>query len=89
MFAYRPTVAMADLERPITVLVAEPGGPDDEDVYERRIALDELLAARASAVTAPTRVVRFAGSAHNLMRYRPDEVSASILGLLAAPQEAR
>jgi pimeloyl-ACP methyl ester carboxylesterase len=89
MFAYRPTVAMADLERPITVLVAEPGGPDDEDVYERRIALDELTAARASAVTAPTRVVRFAGSAHNLMRYRPDEVSASILGLLAAPQEAR
>ncbi len=89
MFAYRPTVALGDLERPLTVLVAEPGGPDDEDVRERRIALDELLGARASAAAPPTRVVRLAGSAHNLMRYRPDEVSASIAGLLAVPQEAR
>ena len=89
MFAYRPMIALGDLERPLTILVAEPGGADDEEVRERRIALDELLAVRASAVVAPTRVVRSGGSAHNLMRYRPDEVSASIDGLLAARQEAR
>jgi pimeloyl-ACP methyl ester carboxylesterase len=89
MFAYRPATALGDLDRPLTVLVAEPGGADDEEVRERRLALDELLAVRAVAGLPRARVVRFAGSAHNLMRYRPAEVSASILGLLAVPQEAR
>jgi pimeloyl-ACP methyl ester carboxylesterase len=89
MFAYRPMTALAGLDRPLTVLVAEPGGADDDDVRERRLALDDLLAARAAARMPSARVVRFAGSAHNLMRYRPDEVSASIAGLLAVPQEVR
>ncbi|MET1232605.1 MAG: alpha/beta hydrolase [Candidatus Limnocylindrales bacterium] len=89
MFAYRPLPTLGDLDRPLTVLVAEPGGTDDEDLRERRLALDDLLAARAAAGTPHTRVVRFAGSAHNLMRYRPDEVSAEVLGVLAARQEAR
>ena len=89
MFAYRPTTALAALDRPLVVLVAEPGGADDEDVRERRLALDDLVSARATAGVPPTRVVRFVGSAHNLMRYRPDEVCASIAGLLAVPQEAR
>jgi pimeloyl-ACP methyl ester carboxylesterase len=89
MFAYRPMTALAGLDRPLTVLVAEPGGADDDDVRERRLALDDLLAARAAAGMPSARVVRFAGSAHNLMRYRPDEVSASIAGLLAVPQEVR
>ncbi len=89
MFAYRPMAALGDLDRPLTVLVAEPGGTDDEDLRERRLALDDLLEARSAAAMPPARVVRFAGSAHNLMRYRPDEVSAEVLGLLAARQEAR
>jgi hypothetical protein len=88
MFAYRPTPALTTLDRPLAVLVAEPGA-DDEDVRERRLALDDLLAARAALGMPAARVIRFAGSAHNLMRYRPDEVSASIAGLLAVPQEAR
>ena len=89
MFAYRPMTALGELDRPLTVLVAEPGGADDEEVRERRLALDDLLAVRSAAGMPPARVVRFAGSAHNLMRYRPDEVSANVLGLLAVPQEAR
>lgn len=89
MFVYRPTPALGDLDRPLTILVAEPGGTDDEDLRERRLALDDLLGARSAAGMPPARVVRFAGSAHNLMRYRPDEVSAEVLGLLAARQEAR
>ena len=89
MFAYDPIVALGDLARPLTFLVAEPGGADDDDVRERRLALDELLAVRRGAGMPPDRVVPFAGSAHNLMRYRPDEVSASILGVLPAPLEAR
>ena len=89
MFAYCPMRRVGDLDRPLTVLVAEPGGTDDEDLRERRLALDDLLGARSAAAMPPARVVRFAGSAHNLMRYRPDEVSAEVLGLLAARQEAR
>ncbi|HEY8198520.1 MAG TPA: alpha/beta hydrolase [Candidatus Limnocylindrales bacterium] len=89
MFAYDPVVALGDLALPLTFLVAEPGGADDDDVRERRLALDELLAVRRGAAMPPDRVVPFAGSAHNLMRYRPDEVSATILGVLAAPLEAR
>ncbi len=89
MFAYDPVAALGDLGRPLTILVAEPGGADDDDVRERRVALEEMLAVRRRAATPPDRVVPLAGSAHNLMRYRPDEVSASILGVLAAPLEAR
>jgi pimeloyl-ACP methyl ester carboxylesterase len=89
MFAYQPATALGDLARPLTILVAEPGGADDDDVRERRLALDDLLVSRSAAGMPPARVVRFAGSAHNLMRYRPDEVSAEVLGLLAAPQETR
>ena len=89
MFDYDPVVALGDLARPLTFLVAEPGGADDDDVRERRLALDELLAVRRAAGMPPDGVVPFAGSAHNLMRYRPDEVSASIIGVLAAPLEAR
>jgi pimeloyl-ACP methyl ester carboxylesterase len=89
MFAYRPLPTLGDLDRPLTILVAEPGGTDDEDLRERRLALDDLLEARSAVGMPHTRVVRFAGSAHNLMRYRPDEVSAEVLGLLDARQEAR
>ncbi|HVQ21713.1 MAG TPA: alpha/beta hydrolase, partial [Candidatus Saccharimonadia bacterium] len=89
MFAYDPAIALGDLVRSLTLLVAEPGGADDDDVRERRLALEELLAIRRAAGMPPDRVVPFAGSAHNLMRYRPDEVSASILDVLAAPLEAR
>jgi pimeloyl-ACP methyl ester carboxylesterase len=87
MFAYRPAPLLVDLRAPLLVLVAEPGGPDDPDVRERRLALDDLLRARHAAGRPPARVVRFGGVAHNLMRYRPAEVSAELLGLLTAARE--
>jgi hypothetical protein len=67
--------------------MAEPGGADDDEARERRLALDDVLAAR-SAVGMPTAtVVRLSGSAHNLMRYRPAEVAAAIIDQLQ-PREA-
>jgi len=88
MFGYRPEAALVGLRAPLLVLVAEPGGADDPDLRERRLALDEVLSARAAAGHTPARVVRFSGVAHNLMRYRPAEVSAELLGLLTAAKEA-
>ena len=87
MFAYRPEAALMDAAMPLLVMVAEPGGADDESLRERRLALDELIAARADRGHPPARIVRFAGVAHNLMRYRPDEVSAELLELLVVAGE--
>jgi pimeloyl-ACP methyl ester carboxylesterase len=89
MFAYRPEAALVPLRAPLLVLAAETGGADDPEVRERRIALDDLLGARAAAAPAPVRVVRFAGVGHNLMRYRPAEVSAELAGLLAIATKER
>jgi pimeloyl-ACP methyl ester carboxylesterase len=89
MFAYRPEPPLITLRVPLLVLVAESAGADDPDVRERRLALDDLLAARALAGRPAARVVRFAGVAHNLMRYRPAEVSAELLGLLIAASEVQ
>ncbi|MGH2406953.1 MAG: alpha/beta fold hydrolase [Candidatus Limnocylindrales bacterium] len=87
MFGYRPEPVLVGLDAPLLVLVAEAAGGDDPEVRERRLALDDLLAARAAAGRAAARVVRFEGVAHNLMRYRPAEVSAELLGLLVAARE--
>jgi pimeloyl-ACP methyl ester carboxylesterase len=84
MFDYRPEVMLADVRVPLLVLVAEAGGADDETARERRLALDDVLRLRAAVGRPPARVVRFGGVAHNVMRYRPDEVSAELLGLLVA-----
>jgi len=84
MFGYDPEAALAEVRSPLLVLVAEAGGADDETARERRLALDDLLRIRAAAGHPPVRVVRYGGVAHNVMRYRPDEVSAELLGLLVA-----
>jgi pimeloyl-ACP methyl ester carboxylesterase len=84
MFGYDPEAALAEVRGPLLVLVAEAGGADDETALERRLALDDLLRIRAAAGHPPLRVVRYGGVAHNVMRYRPDEVSAELLGLLVA-----
>src|SRR3990172_6798790 len=84
MFGYDPEAALAEVRSPLLVLVAEAGGADDETARERRLALDDLLRIRAAAGHPPVHVVRYGGVAHNVMRYRPDEVSAELLGLLVA-----
>lgn len=84
MFGYQPHETLCAAPVPLAILVAGSGTADDEDAHDRAVALDELVAARAAAGMPPTRVVRFPGTGHNLMRYRPDEVAAEIQALAAA-----
>jgi pimeloyl-ACP methyl ester carboxylesterase len=82
MFAYRPRAALAGVAAPVLMAVAESGAADDETLRERRLALDDVVRARASAgVPAPTIRV-YPGAGHNLMRYRATELSAALLHLL-------
>ncbi len=55
--------------------------PVDDAVRERRLALDEVMRTRLADRAPPARVVRFVGVGHNLMRYRPAELSAELIGL--------
>lgn len=81
MFDYQPVETLAAAPVPLTVLVAGAGTADDETAHDRAVALDEVVAARTAAGMPPTRVVRFPGTGHNLMRYRPDEMAAELLAL--------
>ena len=74
MFAYRPSVTLPSIEAPIGVLV----GADDEEGTRMR-ALHAARAALVQAGRPPLRVTLWPGLGHNLMRYRPVEVTAAIL----------
>ena len=74
MFAYDPLAVLPEVEAPITALI----GADDE-VGSRAAALTEVSAARVTAGRGPIAVRAFPHVGHNLMRYRPDEVTAAIL----------
>lgn len=78
MFAYRPAEVLPAVTAPVVVLLAGPG--DDEGRRER--SLVALQAALAAAARPPITVARFPDTAHNLMRYRPVEVAAALLGLV-------
>lgn len=84
MFDYDPVATLGAVPVPVDVLVAGAGTADDETAHDRAVALDEVVAARAAAGMPPTRVVRFPGTGHNLMRYRPEEVAAQVVALAAA-----
>lgn len=84
MFGYDPVATLAAAPVPLGVLVAGAGTADDEAAHERAVALDEVIAARAAAGMPPTRVTRFPGTGHNLMRYRPGGVADEILALAVA-----
>ena len=81
MWSYDPADVLAAIPRPLAVLVAETSA-DDESARERRLALEDVLAMRAARGLPASDVTRFTGAGHNLMRYRPDEVAASLLALL-------
>ncbi|CAN5737736.1 hypothetical protein BH24CHL6_BH24CHL6_13890 [soil metagenome] len=83
MFDYRPDVALGDLEQLLLVAVAESGAADDEVVRERGLALEETLQRRKARGFVPVAVLRFPGAGHNLMRYRPAQLSAALARLLA------
>jgi pimeloyl-ACP methyl ester carboxylesterase len=82
MFAYRPLETVAPLDVALLIAQAEAGTADDEVARERSLALADLLARREEHGAAAARVARFPGAGHNLMRYRPDQLSAELLALL-------
>ncbi|MEP7361250.1 MAG: alpha/beta hydrolase [Chloroflexota bacterium] len=82
LFSYRPRVALAQVAAPVLIAVAESGAADDETTRERRIALDDVVRARAAAGLPPPDIRVYPGAGHNLMRYRPDELSLAIQELL-------
>jgi len=75
MFGYDPASALAHLAAPVVAIQAG----DDE---ARLGALGVVDGARAAAGHAPVRHVAFEAIGHNLMRYRPDEVTNEILALV-------
>jgi pimeloyl-ACP methyl ester carboxylesterase len=76
MFAYRPQAVLPSVEAPIVALVAA----DDEDRTRAR-ALGTAQAALAGAGRPAMRTVDLSDAGHNLMRYRPAEVTRAILSL--------
>jgi pimeloyl-ACP methyl ester carboxylesterase len=89
MFEYRPRVALARVATPILIAVAESGAADDETLRERRLALDDVVRARAAAGFAAPEIRIYPGAGHNLMRYRAAELSAALLELLEAATHQR
>jgi pimeloyl-ACP methyl ester carboxylesterase len=81
MFTYDPMV-LAQFDTPLLIAVAGSGTADDEVARERIAALEDVLRARVAAGKSLASVLRLPGAGHNLMRYRPDEVSAGLLALL-------
>lgn len=76
MFAYDPLTTLPRVVAPIVALAAA----DDEDGSRGR-ALDAVSAAREAAGRGPIERESFGHDAHNLMRYRPREVTAAIASL--------
>ena len=71
-----PLEALAEVRCPVSVLVADAPTADDEDQRERLLALEDVQRRRGPPRAWPnTRVRRFAGAGHDLMRHRPDEVA--------------
>jgi pimeloyl-ACP methyl ester carboxylesterase len=76
MFACDPSEVLARVPAAVCALVALASGDPDARLAElRRAATSRLAAGRT-----PLRVAGFPADAHNLMRYRPAEVCAAILG---------
>ena len=89
MFDYRPIEALANVRGPLLIAVAESGMADDEIARERLAALDDVIRARVAAGSPAAQVSRFPGAGHNLMRYRADELSATLADLLEAAAHQR
>jgi hypothetical protein len=75
MFAFEPAAVLSRVPAPVTALVALASG----DAEARLAELRRTAVARAAAGLGPIRVAGFPADAHNLMRYRPEEVCAAVL----------
>jgi pimeloyl-ACP methyl ester carboxylesterase len=76
MFAYRPAEVLSAVGAPIVALIAA----DDADGVKGS-ALDAAQRDLATAGRPLMRVGRFPSDGHNLLRYRPAEVTAAILAV--------
>ena len=74
MFEYDPEVTLAAVRTPVLALLAA-----DDETGSRANALARVGAAREAAGGSPIRVRSFGRDGHNLMRYRAQAVTASIL----------
>jgi hypothetical protein len=81
MFGYEPAETLAAVGAPVTALVAFATGDPDRRLAELRRA----GAARVRAGHGTIAVAGYPADAHNLMRYRPAEVAAAILGAATGP----
>jgi len=79
LFRYLPDEVLPSIQVPVLLVAASSGTADDEDARDRELARQDVIAARL-ANGNPTRVVTLLGG-HNLMRYRPDELSAELAAL--------
>ncbi len=82
MYAYRPAAVLSSVLGPVVALVSA----DDPD-GRREAALARVDAARVAAGRPAIRPLRLEAG-HNLMRYRPVEVTAAILDLAGALRSA-
>jgi pimeloyl-ACP methyl ester carboxylesterase len=73
MFTYEPVAALTAVSAPVHALIAA------DDDGSRAAALAVASEARTAAGRSPIPLVPFGPVGHNLMRYRPDEVTAAIL----------
>jgi pimeloyl-ACP methyl ester carboxylesterase len=76
MFRYDPLHTLAAVTAPVVALVAAA-----DETGARAAALADASAARARAGRSRIQAASFDGVGHNLMRYRPDAVSAAILSV--------
>jgi pimeloyl-ACP methyl ester carboxylesterase len=79
MFAYDPLAVLPKVAAPIAALVAA-----DDETGSRAAALAEVSAAVQRTGRAAIGITSFPHVGHNLMRYRPDQVTAAIIGFGAA-----
>ena len=80
MFACDPAEVLAEVGAPVFALVAlGAGDPAATDL--RLTELRRTAGARGAAARGPVRVAGFPNVGHNLMRYRPADVTAAILAL--------
>jgi len=83
MFTYDPLAALAAIDAPVLALMAADGDG------ARSAALAAATEARVAVGRSPIRLVSLGPVGHNLMRYRPDDVTAAILAhAVGAPPSA-
>ena len=76
LFSYDPIATLGRVEAPIVALSAA-----EDEAGSRGPALARVQAGLAALGRPPIAVTAFPSDGHNLMRYRPDEVTTAILSV--------